>query len=156
MNNTMRLLVCGLALSLAALATHAQDPMETGIMLTPDDLQWVPNPRVPELESAPLLGDSQKPGPYVQRVRFPPNQILRGHTHPDDRTYTVISGTWYVGWGKSFDEAKLTALPPGSFYTEPASVPHFVATKDEFVVVQISGVGPTAVDYTEPAHPPGR
>jgi len=30
---------------------------------------------------------------------------------------------------------KLTALPEGSFYTEPAGVPHFVATPDGEIVL---------------------
>src|SRR5260370_11005235 len=25
------------------------------------------------------------------------------HTHPDDRVATVISGTWYIGYGAKFD-----------------------------------------------------
>jgi quercetin dioxygenase-like cupin family protein len=65
------------------------------------------------------------------------------HTHPDNRTYTVISGTWYVGFGTEFDESKLIALTAGSFYTEPAGVPHFIAIKDEGTIVQIGGTGPT-------------
>jgi hypothetical protein len=43
-------------------------------------------------------------------------------------------------------------LPPGSFYTEPAGVPHFIATPDGDAVVQITGSGPTAVDYVDPSH----
>jgi hypothetical protein len=34
-------------------------------------------------------------------------------------------------------------LKPGSFYTEPAGVSHFVVIKDEGVIVQISGTGPS-------------
>ena len=69
------------------------------------------------------------------------------------RSYTVLSGTWYIGFGEKFDESKLIALPPGSYYTEPANKPHFVLTK-EAVVVQIGGTGPTAVKFFDPAHEP--
>jgi quercetin dioxygenase-like cupin family protein len=75
-------------------------------------------------ESADIIGDASKPGPYVQRLKFPPNFTVQAHTHPEERHYTVISGTWYVGWGNKFDETKLKALPLGSFYTEPANVSH--------------------------------
>ena len=134
------------AIACVLMASHwtaAQTPTGT-VTVTPDKLMWKPSPRVAGVENADLVGDSTKQGPYVQRVRFPANFKVQPHTHPEDRTYTIISGTWYVGWGDKFDEAKLIALPAGSFYTEPANVPHFVATKGEPVVVQLSGVGPTA------------
>lgn len=121
-----------------------------GLMLTPSHLQWKPNPRVAGLEVASIQGDASRPGPYVQRVRFPAGQVVQAHSHPDDRTYTVISGTWYIGWGPKFDSTRLTALPAGSFYTEPAGVPHFIATRED-VEVQISGTGPTAVHYVDGA-----
>lgn len=139
------------ALTIASLPALADNPANAGLMLTPEQLAWKPNPRVAGLEVANILGDATKPGPYVQRVKFPPGQVIRAHTHPEDRTYTVISGTWRIGWGNNFDASRLTALPPGSFYTEPANVPHYIATEGEPVVVQISGMGPTAVHYVEPA-----
>jgi hypothetical protein len=66
----------------------------------------------------------------------------------------VLSGTWHVRWGDTYDPAMPKALPPGSFYTEPAGVPHFVTTPDGNAVVQITGTGPTTVDYVDPAHAP--
>ncbi len=131
-------------------AVSAEPTPATGLMLTPSQLQWKPNPRVAGLEVANIMGDATKPGPYVQRVRFPAGQVVKPHSHPEDRTYTVISGTWYVGWGDRFDDTRLMALPAGSFYTEPAGVPHFIVTYED-VVVQISGTGPTAVQYVEGA-----
>ncbi len=85
-----------------------------------------------------------------------PFRVSSPHTHPEERTYTIISGTWYVGFGDTYDEGKLTALPAGSFYTEPANVAHFVVSKDEPVVVQITGVGPTASRFIEPGQKPGK
>src|SRR5258708_39436036 len=76
--------------------------------------------------------------------------------HRDDRVATVISGTWHIGYGDSFDESKLKALPPGSFYTEPPGRPHFARTGDEPVVVQITGFGPSSTDYVDPAQDPRR
>lgn len=121
------------------------------IMLTPDEIKWLPNPRVPGLEVANIIGDASKPGLYVQRVKFPKGRVVQAHSHPDDRTYTVLSGTWYVGWGDKFDAGQLKALPPGSFYTEPAGVPHFISTPDGEAIVQTTGTGPTAVHYVDGA-----
>jgi quercetin dioxygenase-like cupin family protein len=101
-----------------------------------------------------MLGNSKKEGPYVHRVRFPKGRIVQAHSHPDDRTYTVLSGTWYIGWGDVYDESKLTALPPGSFYTEPAGVPHFIATPDGETVVEVHGMGPTSATFVNPDHAP--
>jgi quercetin dioxygenase-like cupin family protein len=122
----------------------AQDLPSGAVLYTPDKMAWKPNPRNPAQEASDLVGDSTQAGPYVQRVKFPPNNKVSPHTHPEDRTYTVISGTWYIGWGDTYDEAKMIALPPGSFYTEPANVVHFVESRGEPVVLQISGVGPSA------------
>lgn len=143
--------LCALTVAIGCGVAGAQD---AGRTITPAELQWKPSIRVKGLEQADLIGDSTKPGPYVQRVRYPANFVNPPHSHPEERTYTVISGTWYVGWGTKLDESKLLALPPGSFYTEPANVPHFVLSKGEPVVVQISGVGPTASRFVDPALAP--
>lgn len=124
-------------------------------IITPSDLQWTPSPRIPGVETANILGDVLKPGPLVYRVKFPPNFTVQAHTDPDERTFTVLSGTWYVGWGIKFDQSKLIGLSVGSFYIEPANVPHFVATKDDGAIVQISGIGPRSVpNYIDPSHAP--
>ena len=143
-------LLSAVVLGFTAFAATAQ---ESGRTVTPSELQWKPG-RVAWVEQANIIGDSTKPGPYVQRVRFPANFTIQAHTHPDDRTYTVLSGTWYVGFGPKLDESRLKALPAGSFFTEPANVPHFVLTKGEPVVVHITGTGPTGVRLIDAAPAP--
>ena len=143
------------ALTAAAAALAQADLPPGGMRITPDELRFGPG-RVPGHEIAALIGASNKPGAYVERVRFPANTISQAHSHPEDRTYTVISGTWYVGYGDTYDPAKLKALPPGSFYTEPAHVAHFSLTKDEAVLVQISGQGPSATRFVDASHAPRR
>jgi len=149
---TTTLITCG-TLLLASAPTGAEVP-ENAITLTPEQMNWEDNPRAPGLGMARIISSGKKSGPYVYRIRFPKGRVVQAHSHPDDRTYTVISGTWYIGWGETYDESKLTALPAGSFYTEPAGVPHFVATPDYETVVQVTGTGPTKVDYVDPAHAP--
>ena len=147
------LTACGTFALLSPLTGATESP-ESGLIMTPEKMNWVDNPRVPGLSVAKILGDAKKPGPFVHRVTFPKGRVVQAHSHPDDRTYTVISGTWYIGWGETYDESKLMALPAGSFYTEPAGVPHFIATPDGEAVVQITGAGITAVDFVNPAHAP--
>ncbi len=134
---TLSLVTCS-ALLLAATTASAEVP-ENAITLTPEQLKWEDNPRVPGLGVARIISSGKEAGPYVYRVNFPKGRVVQAHSHPDDRTYTVISGTWYIGWGETYDESKLMALPAGSFYTEPAGVPHFVATPDGETVVQVTG-----------------
>ena len=146
--------IIGLSLALAVVSTFAADDLPEGALrITTDELIWKPG-RVPGHEIAALIGDSTKPGPYVERVKFPANSISQAHSHPEARAYTIISGTWYVGYGDKFDAVKLKALPAGSFYTEPANVSHFSQIKEDGVVVQIVGVGPTATRFIAPVSPP--
>ena len=99
------------------------------------------------IQTVVLKGDPTKPGLYTIMLRIPANTRIAAHTHPDDRIGTVISGTWYFGYGKVFDVNALKALPPGSFYTEPPADPHFAETRDTPVVLQITGYGPTGTTY---------
>ena len=89
-------------------------------------------------------------------LRVPAHTQIAAHSHRDDRVATVISGTWRIGYGEKFDEAKLKALPPGSFYTEPPGEAHFARTGDDSVVVQITGFGPSSTDYVDPTQDPRR
>jgi uncharacterized RmlC-like cupin family protein len=60
----------------------------------------------------------------------------------------VISGVWHFGYGSAASDALVKQLRPGSFYTEPADVPHFALTRDQPAVVYITGVGPTDTVFT--------
>jgi len=139
------------ALLTASSVSLAGDRASPGKVLTPDAIEWVSSSRVPGLGLAKIDGDAKKHGAYVYRVRFPLGRVIRAHRHPDERSLTVLSGTWYIGWGDTYDPARLMALPAGGFYTEPAGAAHFGATPDGAVEIQVSGSGPTAVYFVEPA-----
>ncbi len=106
------------------------------------------------IETVVLKGNPDQPGVYTIMLRVPAHTRIAAHSHRDDRVATVISGTWHIGYGDKFDEAKLKALPPGSFYTEPPSRNHFAETGDEPVVVQITGFGPSSTEYVDAAQDP--
>ena len=147
------------AFSLVVGSAYAQQVPDGVIIFNPTKAQWAatvtPGGR-PGVEQAFIQGHVRKPGPYLYQVKFPANFMAPGHTHPDDRTYTVLSGTWYVGFGSKFDESKLIALPPGSVYTEPKDVPHFVVTRNAPVHVLIGGTGPSGLVYVNPADAPAK
>ena len=129
-------------IALAVPQAHAQDVPASVMMFNIANAKWEKSLTG---ENARIQGDQGKPGAYafLTRPRPLPGPASQPHTHPDNRTYTVISGTWYVGFGTVFDESKLIALKAGSVYTEPANVPHFVVIRDEGTVVLISGTGPS-------------
>jgi len=101
-----------------------------------------------------LKGNPDQAGLYTIMLRVPAHTRIASHSHRDDRVATVISGTWHIGYADKFDEAKLKALPPGSFYTEPAFRNHFAETGDEAVVVQITGFGPSSTEYVDATQDP--
>src|SRR3982750_1476110 len=110
------------------------------IAFTPLQVQWFTPPYYTDgRERAHLLGDSSRGGPWIDRAKIPAGKRVLAHTHPQDEPVTVIEGTWYLGQGTKFDATKLKAYPAGSFVLIPAGVPHFVATKESTVIIQLSG-----------------
>lgn len=152
--------VATVALGMAAsLGVMAQQVPHGVVLVTPENAQWtqsITTGAVRGVDQVIVQGHPSKPGPYLNWIKFPPNFRSPAHSHPEDRANTVLSGTWYVGFGEKLDESKLIALPAGSFYTEPAGIPHFTATKGEPAVLQIGGVGPTRVIYLDPATDPSK
>jgi quercetin dioxygenase-like cupin family protein len=100
----------------------------------------------PGLEQLNLIGDPAKSGPYTLRLKFPKGFKIAPHTHPDSREVTVLSGVFATGYGETFDGAKLKILPAGSFYTEPANVPHYIEIEED-TVLQVSGKGPSGRNF---------
>lgn len=109
-----------------------------------------PTSSPPAVQMTPLIGDPTKPGLYTIRVNIAPHTQVRPHTHRDNRSVTVISGTWHMGYGGTFDTKALKDLPPGSFYTEPAGQAHFAQTGDEPVVIWVTGYGPSDTEFVTP------
>jgi quercetin dioxygenase-like cupin family protein len=157
-----RAFLLAVALSGAAVLS-AQDPQKR---ITPAEVPWpagastgtalVGSSGVSGTQTVTLKGDPTKAGLYTILLRVGPNTRIQAHSHPDDRVATVVSGDWYFGYGKTFDEAGLKQLPPGSFYTEPPGVDHFAMTKATGVVIQISGTGPSGTTYADPRNDPNR
>ena len=140
---------------IAALAPLAAStaPPTAGASATsaPPATAGAPPPRsAPPVQMTPLIGDPTKPGLYTVRVNIAPHTQVRPHTHRDNRSVTVISGTWHMGYGGTFDAKALKDLPPGSFYTEPAGQAHFAQTGDEPVVIWVTGYGPSDTKFVTP------
>jgi quercetin dioxygenase-like cupin family protein len=118
--------------------------------LTAEQLRWFTPPYYNDgRQRAQLFGDSSQGNTWIDRVKIPGGARTLAHTHPQDELVTVIEGTWYLGEGARFDSANLKGYPAGSFIVIPAGIPHFVATKEGTVVVQVNGIGKFQTNYLE-------
>jgi quercetin dioxygenase-like cupin family protein len=103
--------------------------------------------------SITIVGDSSKPGIYVQRITWAPNTGSRPHYHNEARYITVLKGTWYVATGPAADTYNPSAMTPvkaGTFIYEPPNGHHYDMAKDEEVIVEIIGMGPVSTTSLEP------
>jgi quercetin dioxygenase-like cupin family protein len=103
------------------------------------------NPGGPQMTN--LVGDPTKAGLYTVRVAIPAHVQVKPHVHRDNRSITVVSGVWRMGYGAQADEKALESLPAGSVYTEPAGQAHFSQTGDEPVVILVTGYGPSDTKF---------
>jgi mannose-6-phosphate isomerase-like protein (cupin superfamily) len=109
--------------------------------VTPDNIKWVRNAAGTN-ETAVLFGDPEKPGPYVVRLRWLPGNMSRPHFHPNDRFFVVLSGTWWLGTGETFDPDSTVPVKPGTYVYHKAGGIHYDGAKDEEAVIQVWGMGP--------------
>ena len=132
----------------------AQDPMKP-VAVEPEALTWKDNPALPKgAQTAIVFGDPTKPGEiFVQRIKLPPNYQVGPHTHPYTGYETVINGSFYVGEGDKFDK-KGELHKAGSFSIMPAKHTHSAWTGSEGVILQVQAIGPTGIDYINPADDP--
>jgi hypothetical protein len=121
----------------------------------PDQVEWQCLPPFPPLARlAVLIGDPHQHGPYVIRVKLPSNEKLMPLRHPEDRVYTVLSGTFYVGVGDRFDRDGLQTFPPGSVVVLPGDTWHFHWARSGEYVTQVTAIGPLGLEYRDPRDDP--
>lgn len=142
---------------LAAAAPAAAQHAGAGhAMILPEDLKWVDVPSLPPgARIAVIEGPLDAARPITARIRFPANYRLPAHHHPVIEHVTVLSGTFNMGMGETFDRTRTKALTQGGFALMQPGTPHFAWT-DRQTVVQIHSVGPWGVTYVNPAEDPRR
>lgn len=165
---TISVLLTGAALLAATHALAAEPTMATTetpmigatmkehVLVNSKELKWVDGP--PTLPAgakmAVIEGDPKAPNAlFTARFKLPANYKIMPHSHPADEHVTVISGTFNMGMGETFDAKKATALSAGGFAVMPKDHKHFAFTKGE-VVIQLHGVGPWGITYVNPADDP--
>jgi quercetin dioxygenase-like cupin family protein len=121
----------------------------------PPAIKWGPAPAVfpAGAEMAVLDGNPAGTGLFTVRLRMPDGYKIAPHTHPTDEHVTVISGTFDVGMGTTFDAKAMMALDAGGFVTAPANHAHYASAKG-VTIVQVHALGPFALTYVNPADAP--
>ena len=132
-------------------------PPSAHVMVPSSSITWGdPPPALPPgAKLAVITGDPSKPGPFVIRVQFPAGYKVPPHWHPTDENVTVLSGTMALGMGEAWDDAKMQALPAGSYVVLPAEMRHSVMVRTA-ATIQITGMGPFVVNYVNPADDPSK
>ena len=138
-------LAAAFAFALGAAAARAQEIKA----LVPDDIPWTQRRSAPDVFFAAVYGEQSQAGPYAFRIRAQAGHALPPHTHPDERTITVLSGTYWAGVGATYDAARLVPYPAGTFYVIPAGLPHYAAVLEGEVVFQEAGIGPSRFDVIQ-------
>jgi hypothetical protein len=131
-------------------ATHS-----THVAIAAGDLKWGPAPpsMPPGAQIAVLDGDPSKAVPFVIRGKLPDGYRVAPHWHPTDENVTVVSGTFSVGKGDTFDNATMTALTAGGFAHMPKAMHHYAMARGE-TIIQVHGMGPFVVNYVNPSDDP--
>jgi hypothetical protein len=153
--------IATLPASLIGDPAQAIDPNETQVTL-PDQFRWKPGlPGTPSrsIETSPVFGATDKPGPYVVLVKWHPGYMSAPHTYVTDRLCFVLSGTWWVNSGETFEPNATVPVPAGGFVRRVARTPHYDGVKKGEAapaIIGIFGQGPIDFKLVDPSQPPWR
>ena len=142
----------GLSIMLSgAIPVNADTEAETITITQTDKLEWRDYPGLPGVKFVVIAGNPREAGIYVIRAKFAPHTMSRPHWHPEARYVTVLKGTWWAGTGEKFDPDSTTPVPSGGFAVHTPGKVHYDGAKDEEVIVQIMGMGPSGTNVVNPA-----
>jgi len=136
----------------------AQDASQHRHVFTPETIPWGPAPPVVPAgaQFAVLEGDpTASTGDYTIRLKMPDGYRIAPHWHPKRENVTVISGTFKVGMGDSFDASKMSAFPAGSFAALDPDMHHYAMASGP-VIVQVHGMSPVVFNYVNPGDDPSK
>lgn len=156
--NPMIVTIVAAVLLCGAIGTvSAHEDMPGHLMVSADELDWQPVASLaPGAQVAVLEGDPSQEGPFTMRLHLPANYDIAVHTHPATERVTVLSGTFYVGLGETFDREAAHALTPGGLAVMESGLAMYGYTGDEPTVIQLNGNGPWGIDYLDPKDDPRR
>jgi len=136
-------------------ATCSAGAQETIKVIKADEVVWKDNPIFRGVKTAILLGDPAKAQTIIIRNKLPANYRVAPHTHPYVEIITVISGKVGHGMGEKFD-GQGELYQPGTVFVIPPNHAHYVWTGNEEAIVQVQYIGPSGIDFINPADDPRR
>jgi quercetin dioxygenase-like cupin family protein len=138
-------------------AAKKTSKVPTHKIVTPSEIQWGdPPPSMPKgAKIAVLSGDPSKEGFFVIRIKLVDGFRIAPHWHPTRENITVLSGTFNLGMGDTFDESKTTAMPAGTFGYMNAKMHHYASASGE-TDLEIMGNGPFVINYVNPKDDPSK
>jgi hypothetical protein len=144
-----KLLLLTVSTLLAATATGAQAKSA--------HMKWMAGP--PGLPAGSTFtvvkGDPGKAGEFVILAKLPANYTVPPHHHPTDEIVRVMdAGSLSYGMGDKLDKSNAGSLTKGYHVTMQAGMNHWVFTGDSPTEIQVSGTGPFAITYVNPADDP--
>ena len=137
-------------------APAAKPAGEAHVMVAASDVKWGPSPPSlpPGAQMAVLDGDPAVAGKsFVIRAKFSDGYRVPPHWHPTDENIVVLSGSFLVGTGDTFNEGTMMALAPGGYAKMPKEVHHYAMSKGD-TIIQVHGTGPFALTYVNPKDDP--
>jgi quercetin dioxygenase-like cupin family protein len=153
-----------LAVTLATAPAVAQDTsVEAGadagsrehVLFRSGAIEWKDGP--PSLErgarAAVLEGNPAEAGYFAIRLHLPDGFRISPHWHPKPERLTIISGSFRLGMGETFDADATDALEPGTYVAMPSGMRHFAVAEGD-TVVQLTSIGPWQINYVDPADDP--
>ena len=147
----MRRILVGVSLiALVSTVVLAQEPT---VLPQADAAKYAPAAFPPGAQQAIVVGNPKNAEGYMIRVKLSKGTKVAPHTHPNDENVTVIAGTFHIGVGEQFDEAKGQMVKTGGFVSVPKGKPHF-AWVSEDSIIQLHGVGPAGATFVNPADAP--
>ena len=117
----------------------AQPDPKAVVYTLPDKIEWKTSDNS---DTANIQGDPSKPGLYIQLTKWHPGHMSRPHSHSTERYITVLSGTWWIGTGTTYDPASTYPVPAGTYVVDRADGIHYDGAKDTECVLEIVGMGP--------------
>jgi hypothetical protein len=154
-------LIAALPATVLADPAQAIDPAQTQVIL-PDQYRWKPGLQgapANSVETVPVFGSTDKPGQYVVLIKWHPGFMSAPHTYVTDRLCFVLSGTWWVNSGATFEPEATVPVPSGGFVRRVAHTPHYDGVKKgdkEPAVIAIFGQAPIEIKLIDPSRPPVR
>jgi hypothetical protein len=104
----------------------------------------------------PVFGATDRPGQYVVLIKWYPGYMSAPHSYVTDRLCFVLSGTWWVNSGETFEPDATVPVPAGGFVHRVAYTPHYDGVKKgekEPAIIGIFGEAPIQLKWIDPSKP---